>query len=98
MRAMDNRTPFAAERSWVRDRESTEIWLVAVKGTYNIDPAGETILAYEQVKVFLAPQYFGEPGKSRLEYNSDLPRTKEHSGYHCERQCVCTAWAPDNAS
>lgn len=46
MRAMDNRTPFAAERSWVRDRESTEIWLVAVKGIYNIDPAGETILAY----------------------------------------------------
>ena len=28
---VDNRTPFAAERGWVRDRNGAEIWLVAVK-------------------------------------------------------------------
>jgi hypothetical protein len=76
MWALDNRTPFAAERSWVRDRDGAEIWLVAVKGTYNIDSHGTTNLADEQVKVFLTPQYSGEPGKSSLLYDSDLPRTK----------------------
>jgi len=76
MWTLDNRTPFAAERSWVRDRDGGEIWLVAVKGTYNIDSHGATSLADEQVKVFLTPQYSGEPGKSGLLYDSDLPRTK----------------------
>ncbi len=76
MWALNNQTPFAADRSWVRDRDGAEIWLVAVKGTFNIDPYGATSLADEQVKVFLTPQYSGQPGKSGLLYDSDLPRTK----------------------
>jgi hypothetical protein len=76
MWALDNRTPFAADRFWVRDRDGGEIWLVAVKGTYNISPNGATTLADKQVKVFLTPQYSGESGKSSLLYDSDLPRTK----------------------
>jgi hypothetical protein len=76
MWALDNRTSFAADRSWVRDRNGAEVWLVAVKGTFDIKPDGSTVLAENQVKVQLAPKYSGEPGKSSLLYESDLPRTK----------------------
>jgi hypothetical protein len=76
MWALENHTPFAADRCWVRHRDGGEIWLVAVKATYKIGSDGRTGLAEEQVKVFLTPQYSGEPGKSSLMYDSDLPRTK----------------------
>ena len=39
---IDNRTPFAAERGWVRDRDGAEVWLVAVKCTFDILPDGTT--------------------------------------------------------
>ena len=76
MWALENQTSFASGRSWVRDREGAEIWLVAVKGTYDIDGSGATRLADKQVEVFLTPQFSGEPGKSSLLYDADLPRTK----------------------
>ena len=76
MWALDNHTPFAADRSWVRDRDGAEVWLVAVKGTFNIRSDGTTIVSEEQVPVCLAAKYSGEPGKSSLLYDADLPRTK----------------------
>jgi len=39
---IDNRTPFAAERAWVRDRNGAEIWLVAVRCAFDIAPDGAT--------------------------------------------------------
>lgn len=39
---LDNRSPFAAAGSWIRDPEGREIWIVAVKATYDIDPRGRT--------------------------------------------------------
>ncbi len=76
MWALNNTTPYAAERSWVRDMDGAEIWLVAVKATYRILPDGTTELAEEQEEVLLAPKYLGEPGQSSLLYESDLVRTK----------------------
>ena len=76
MWALDNRTPFAADRSWVRDRNGAEIWLVAVKGTFDISAGGTTKLAEKQQEVCLAPKYSGEPAQSSLLYDADLPRTK----------------------
>lgn len=76
MWALDNQTPYAADRSWVRDRNGAEIWLVAVKGTFSINPDGSTRVADDQAEVQLAPKYSGEPGKSSMLYESDLPRTK----------------------
>ena len=63
---IDNRTPFAAERGWVRDRNGAEVWLVAVKCTFDILPDGSTEVAKEQPPVLLLPQHHGEPGKSSL--------------------------------
>jgi len=74
--AIDNNTPYAAERSWVRDKDGSEVWLVAVKGTFLISPDGSTMLAEKQEEALLVPKYTGEPGQSSLLYESDLVRTK----------------------
>ena len=69
---VDNRSPFAAERGWVRDRDGAEVWLVAVKATFDIRPDGSTEVAEEQPPVLRAPEYHGEPGKSSIKYEADL--------------------------
>lgn len=76
MWTIHNETPFAAERSWARDRDGAEVWLVAVKGTFLIAPDGSTELAEAQEEVLAAPKYRGEPGRSSLLYESDLVLTK----------------------
>lgn len=73
---LDNRTPFAAERTWVRDRDGTETWLVAVKATFAVAADGALTVADEQPPVTLIPRHFGKPGQSSLRYESDLQRTK----------------------
>ena len=73
---IDNRTPFAAERGWVRDRNGAEVWLVAVKCTFDISPDGSTEVAKDQPPVLRVPEYFGEPGKSSIKYEADLVLTK----------------------
>lgn len=74
---VDNRTPFAAERGWVRDRDGAEIWLVAVKATFDIRPDGTTRIAKEQPPVLRLPEHFGEPGRSSIKYDADLVLTKK---------------------
>jgi hypothetical protein len=73
---VDNRTPFAAERGWVRDRNGAEVWLVAVKCTFDIHPDGTTTVSDEQPPVLRVPEYTGEPAKSSLKYEADLVLTK----------------------
>jgi hypothetical protein len=75
---LDNRTPFAAERTWVRDKDGAEIWLVAVKCTFDIKTDGTTEIAREQPPVVMVPEYINpdNPAKSSLKYDSDLVRTK----------------------
>lgn len=73
---VDNRTPFAAERGWVRDRNGAEVWLVALKCTFDILPDGVTVVSDEQPPVLRVPEYYGEPGKSSIKHESDLVLTK----------------------
>jgi hypothetical protein len=74
---IDNRTPFAAERGWVRDRNGAEIWLVAVKATFDVRPDGTTDVSKAQPPVLRLPEHFGEPGKSSIKYDADLVLTKK---------------------
>ncbi len=67
-----NKTPYAVLPGWVRDREGSEVWLVAVRATYEIAPDGTLALAREQDPVCLAPKYKGKPAESTLVYDSDL--------------------------
>jgi hypothetical protein len=75
---LENRTPFAAERTWTRGRDGAEIWLVAVKCTYDIHPDGTTDVATDQSPVTMAPVYMDSenPVRSSLKYEMDLVRTK----------------------
>ncbi len=74
---LDNRTPFAAERGWVRDRDGAEIWLVAVKATFDIRADGTSEVSKEQPPVLRLPEHFGDPGKSSIKYDADLVLTKK---------------------
>lgn len=69
---VENRTPYAAERTWVQDQNANKIWLVIVKATYNVRPDGSTRLAPEQELPLRQGTYWGEPGQSSLIYEADL--------------------------
>jgi hypothetical protein len=73
---LQNTTPFAADRAWVRDRNGAEVWLVAVRCTFDILPDGSTRCAKTQEPPVLAPLYRGEPGQSSLLYDTDFHLTK----------------------
>ena len=76
---LKNLTPFAAERTWVRDFDGAEVWLVAVKGSFLIQPDGTQILDTEQTEVSRVPEFAGEPGLSSLLCDSDLVHTKSRT-------------------
>ncbi len=48
MWALDNRTVFAADRNWIRDKSGAHHWLVAVRATFDIDLKGRLSLADQQ--------------------------------------------------
>jgi hypothetical protein len=87
---VDNRTPFATERGWVRDRDGTEIWLVAAKATFDILADGSTAVCKDQPPVLRLPEHFGEPGKSSIKYDAELVLTKTTT----DIVVVGHAWAP----
>jgi hypothetical protein len=76
MWGLDNTTPFAAERTWVRDHRGAEIWIVAVKASFIIGPDGSHGLDPEQAEISRAPKFAGEPATSSLLRESDLIHTK----------------------
>jgi hypothetical protein len=76
MWAIRNDTRYKAGRTFTRGRDGAEIWLVAVRATFQFTTTGEVVLAEEQQDVCLAPKWFGEPAKSSLRYDTDLVRTK----------------------
>jgi hypothetical protein len=79
MWSIKNRTPYAAERTWLRDGSGAHRWVVAVKGTFEIAPRGTVTLADAQPPPSLLPQYTGDPGASSLsrdvELGADKPTT-----------------------
>ena len=76
MWALNNQTPYAAERNWIRDKQGVHHWLVAVKATFDIGDRGALTLTDEQTPPVLAPEYFGAPGESGLRLDSDLLAVK----------------------
>jgi hypothetical protein len=76
MWAINNQTKFKADRTFARDAEGAEVWIVAVRATFAIKPEDHVVLSDEQQGVCVIPKYFGEPGRSSLRYDVDLVRTK----------------------
>lgn len=79
MWALLNRTPHAAERTWVRDKDGNHIWVVAVKATFDLDDSGHLRLSAEQEPPLHEPVYLSEPGLSSLRYEAELVAPKSHT-------------------
>lgn len=69
---VDNRTPYTAERNWVRDEHGAHHWIVAVKATFEVSRQRALVLVDEQPPPLFAPEYLGEDGASSLRYEADL--------------------------
>lgn len=70
MWSVDNRTAYAAAGGWIRDPDGAEVWVVAVKATYDIGPDGELRIAADQVPVHRAA--VPQPGLQSLLSDTDL--------------------------
>lgn len=76
MWALENNTPLEAERACLLDASGAKVWVVVVKGTFEVNEDGELSLAEKQEPVAREARYAGEPGKSDLLYDTDLVVTK----------------------
>lgn len=71
-----NRTPYAVDNSWGRNKDGVHEWLVAVRATFDIHPDGKVTLAEEQPPPRLAAEFNGEDGLSSLKYEADIVAPK----------------------
>lgn len=76
---INKNTPFAIERTWVRDKNGEEVWLVAIKGTFDIQPDESVVVAEEQEAVNIAPILRGGSETSSLLFDTDLPHRKNNT-------------------
>ncbi len=91
MWALQNDTPFAADRTIVIDPHGARHWVVVVKATFMLHPDGSTELAREQVPPQITPEYTGAHGASTLRYETDLVAGKLRTDVYLN----ATAHAPE---
>lgn len=75
MWGLENLTPFAAQRAWVRDKDGAEVWLLAIKATFSFDASGQLRLAPQQQPVNQTALYHPHLPDLLL-YDTDLPLQK----------------------
>lgn len=63
MLPLSNQTPFAAEGLWTRDERGYEVWLVAIKASFQIDPEGKQTPLKKQIPVNMAPVFASDPNE-----------------------------------
>ena len=94
MLALENRTPYAAERTIVMNKAGEKSWVVAVKATYHLGTKGTTELAEEQKPLFYSAEHIGEPGKSSILYEADMIPTKPATDVLVNGQAYAPAGKP----
>lgn len=67
-----NRTRYAAERTWIRDKHGVHHWVVVVKATYRLPPNAGPVLSDVQLEPLFAPQYFGDPARTSLRFEAEM--------------------------
>lgn len=72
MWAIDNRTPYAAERTWTRDVEGRHQWVVVLKATFDIGDRGALSQSDEQPLPRHEPVHRGDPASTSLLTEADL--------------------------
>lgn len=88
MWSLNNQTPFSAERGWIRDSNGAEVWIVAVKATWDIQPDGTTMLSSNQLPINCGPVM--HPERDELLYDTDLGPEKQSTDIILNGH----AWAP----
>jgi hypothetical protein len=78
MLQIENQTPFEADRGLFLDADGNHIWVVAIKGAYDIGSESQMSLCDRQEPVSTAPIWMGEPGNSSLLRENEL--TVAHPG------------------
>jgi hypothetical protein len=90
MWALKNTTPYVAERFVTIDPSGERRWVVAIKGTFDIQPDGSTSPAQTQVPAFFAPEFVGDDAESSVRYEADLRPAKPSTDVYV----VGSAFAP----
>ena len=72
MLQIDNMTRFEAERAVQYDHTGTQVWVVVVKGTFEIGDDGSVELAALQEPVAVTATYAGAPGVSHMLRDGEL--------------------------
>ncbi|WP_343647969.1 DUF2169 domain-containing protein [Enterobacter sp.] len=89
MWSLNNQTPYAAERGWIRDNNGAEVWIVAVKATYDILPDGATVLSKQQERINSGVVLY--PDSEEVRYETDLGPEKDSTDVVLNGH----AWAPE---
>jgi hypothetical protein len=89
-----NRTRFAADRTWVQDKDGVKHWVVVVRATFDIAADGSCSIAGEQSPPLLLPKYRGEEGKSSLEYEADMIASKPGTDVYVNGHAVAPNGRP----
>ncbi len=72
MWGIKNQTSYAADRTWIRDKNGDHQWVVVTVASFTIDANGSLRLADEQRPPAHLPEYRGEDGQSSLVRDADL--------------------------
>ncbi|MDY0743286.1 DUF2169 domain-containing protein [Paucibacter sp. R3-3] len=73
---VENTTPFEVAGNWVRSRTGAEIWVLAVRGTFDVLANGRVAVSARQSPPALGPVHFGDPATSSLRFDSDFHMAK----------------------
>ncbi len=74
-----NRTRFATERTFARDRDGAEVLLVVIKATFTIEEDGALSVAKEQPPPARTPLHTGIPATTSLLDDGDFALTKSNT-------------------
>lgn len=91
---LTNETPFAAERSWIRDEHGAEFWLVAIRASFEIDDDGFQQVAESQTDVKYVPEFAGDPMETGMLWDGDFILSKAGTDVLVEGSAVTKGRRP----
>ena len=85
-----NYTPFPPLQFESRDEKQNDFGVIVLRGTFKIEHGRRLRLVQQQEPLVMADEYFGEPGKSSLRYESSIAPYKPKT----DVLVTADAWAP----
>lgn len=91
MWSIKNRTAYSVDSGWIRDINGAEVWIVAVKATYDLLPDGTTRLSAKQHPINVGSVPY--PDSESLLFETDLGPPKLAT----DIVLIGHAWSPEGA-